>query len=149
MKASFLYIIAIFFSLIGISSCDKMPMNGDLDGMWQLMSEETADTTIDMKSTRHYISFQLHTAQFSSLSNAHCFYSRFIHQGNTLQFVSISTNSTNATADDDNVLVSSDNIQQLHPWGIYELDPTFIVLTLNPHTLILESSHSRLQFRKF
>lgn len=149
MKVSLLCIITIILLLTSISSCDKMPMNGDLDGMWQLMSEETADSTTDLKSTRHYISFQLHTAQFSTLSNSRCFYSRFIHEGSTLQFVSICTNSTNATSEDDNIPISSDSIQQLHPWGIYEIDPTFSIVTLNASTLILESPHSRLRFRKF
>lgn len=149
MKRSLLYIIVSTILIACFSSCDKMPMNGDLDGMWQLMSEETTDTTIDLKSTRHYISFQLHTTQFGTLTNSRCFYARFIHEGNTLQFVTISTNSSNATTDDDNVLVSADSIQQLNPWGIYEIDPIFAVVTLNSSTLILESSHSRLHFRKF
>lgn len=149
MKFSLLYIILPILFLASISSCDKMPMNGDLDGMWQLMSEETSDSTTDLKSTRHYISFQLHTAQFSTLSNTRCFYSRFIHEGNTLQFVTICTNSTNATPNDDNVPISADSIQQLNSWGIYELDPIFSVVTLNSSTLILESAYSRLHFRKF
>ena len=36
-------IIVFIFLLLGISSCDKAPINGKLDGRWQLMNIENSD----------------------------------------------------------------------------------------------------------
>lgn len=146
--SAFFFFVSML-SLALLTACDKLPMNGDLDGQWQLVSEERDGQTTNLLDTRHYISFQLHTAQFSTLATPRCFYSRFRHTADTLQFLTICTNSLNATAADDNVPVSADSIRQLHPWGIYELDPAFRVVTLNDHTLVLQSDSSCLRFRKF
>lgn len=143
------HILIMLLMLAVMAACDKLPMNGDLDGQWQLVSEERDGQTTSLLQTRHYISFQLHTAQFSTLSNPRCYYARFRHASDTLQFLTICTNSTNATWDDDNVPVSADSVSLLHPWGIYQLDPAFRVITLNEHVLVLESDSSRLRFRKF
>lgn len=132
-----------------LSACDKMPMNGDLDGMWQLMGEERDSAAADLQATRHYISFQLHTAQFSTATNSRCFYAHFRHTADSLQFLSICANSTNASDSDDNTPVPPDSIASLRPWGIYELNPSFAVVKLNSTSLVLQSTHSRLHFRKF
>lgn len=146
-------LLSLFMSAVLLvtvnTACDKLPMNGDLDGMWQLVSEERDSVTTNLLDTRHYISFQLHTAQFSTLTNTRSFYSRFRHTSDSLQFYTICYNSTNATEADDNVPVTADSLSQLAPWGIYELTPTFRIVKLNDHALVLQSSYSRLTFRKF
>lgn len=143
-------LLASLSLLCGIlSACDKMPMNGDLDGMWQLMSEERDSATTDLQATRHYISFQLHTAQFSTATNSRCFYARFLHIDDSLHFHSICANSSNASDSDDNTPIPLDSVASLHPWGFYELTPSFAVVKLTSSTLVLQSPHSRLRFRKF
>jgi len=132
-----------------LSACDKMPMNGDLDGMWQLMSEENDSTAADLKSTRHYISFQLHTAQLGTATNPRCYYARFRHTADSLQLLTLCANSINASDSDDNTPVPPDSLASLRAWGIYELDPAFEVVKLNASTLVLQSAHSLLRFRKF
>ncbi len=130
-------------------SCDKMPMNGDLDGMWQLMTEQTEQTTVSRKSDRMYISFQLHTAQFDGHGSSRQYYSTFTHHGDSLRFVTICRASQNETADDDNIPLTADDISLMNDWGIYEPDPAFRVLTLDESTLVLRSRFSTLRFRKF
>ena len=55
-------ILSIAFILV---SCDidKVYINGDLDGMWQLQHIQSADTVIELQGV--YYSFQRHMAQVS------------------------------------------------------------------------------------
>ena len=48
---SFLTVISIAIMGLMAGSCDKTPINGDLDGMWQLMRVEDNGTTIDVAAT--------------------------------------------------------------------------------------------------
>ncbi|MDZ3927115.1 hypothetical protein UZS95_11540 [Parabacteroides goldsteinii] len=43
------YIIAVLLILI-VSACGKMPINGDLDGRWQIMKIEYASGEEEMRS---------------------------------------------------------------------------------------------------
>ncbi|MDC7195075.1 lipocalin-like domain-containing protein, partial [Phocaeicola vulgatus] len=45
--------------MLGISSCDKAPINGKLDGRWQLMTIEYTNGKIE-ECNRIYYSIQLH-----------------------------------------------------------------------------------------
>lgn len=48
-------------ALVALASCDKVYINGDLDGMWQLQRVETGDTTEYPQGI--YYSFQRHMVQ--------------------------------------------------------------------------------------
>lgn len=57
-------ILCLLFTMATIiAACDKAFINGDLDGMWQLRSVESSDTTI--YPTDIYYSFQRHMVQIS------------------------------------------------------------------------------------
>jgi hypothetical protein len=64
----------IYLLLSTVFSCDKLPMNGDLDGMWQLMSVEMDGEVSDVKSRKRYWSFQLHLVQFSRGDNTNRYF---------------------------------------------------------------------------
>ena len=53
------YIIAVLLILI-VSACGKMPINGDLDGRWQIMKIEYASGE-EENPERAYYSVALHT----------------------------------------------------------------------------------------
>lgn len=55
MKKKLLY---LFFALLVLSSCEKIFINGDLDGMWRMQSIEKEDTIIFPKGICY--SFQRH-----------------------------------------------------------------------------------------
>lgn len=131
-----------------LSSCDKMPMNGDLDGMWQLMSEQWSDSTANRKEDKVYLSFMLHTAQFDKAGSTH-FYSEFSHQGDTIVLYNICHKSQTKDITDTNDPVTEDELSDLQPWGIYSLNPSFHVDQLSKETLILTAETCTLCFRKF
>ena len=72
-----LFILSLFTLLL--NSCDKVPINGDLDGLWQLTTIQTPESTRDVKSTRAYLSIQLHLSQWDN--NGTTFYAHFVHEG--------------------------------------------------------------------
>lgn len=132
-----------------IVACDKLPMNGALDGMWQLLTEEKADTTLNVKNSRIYISFQLHTVQFDAHGASRQYYATFTHRGDTITYNTICHAAAYETEEDDNELVTADELPALSTWGIYSLQPTYTVLRLSSESLVLRSDSSTLRLRKF
>ncbi len=134
--------------LLAAVGCDKLPMNGDLEGMWQLTSEEIDGVSYDRKDGRLYASFQLHTAQFDADGRRGVFFALFKRTDGTLLFQTISHGSENEKPEDDNVLATESDLPSLARWGIYELSPSFRIVYLSGRRMTLESDHSRLYFRK-
>lgn len=64
-KKSLLYIIAIVVSFLQFS-CEKIYINGDLDGMWKLERVQTGDT-VEYPSSIYY-SFQRHLVMLGKYS---------------------------------------------------------------------------------
>lgn len=56
-------LILIFLSTVTLFACDKVYINGDLDGMWHLQSVSCEDSTIIPEAV--YYSFQRHMTQIS------------------------------------------------------------------------------------
>lgn len=54
-------LLIFLMALAALASCDKVYINGDLDGMWQLQRVETCDTTEYPQGI--YYSFQRHMVQ--------------------------------------------------------------------------------------
>lgn len=62
-------IILCLCLLLGVCSCDKKPINGKLDGRWQLMTIEYNDGSIK-ECERIYCSIQLHTVELMDKGTA-------------------------------------------------------------------------------
>ena len=62
------YIIAVLLVLI-VSACGKTPINGDLDGRWQILKIEYASGEEETPE-RAYYSVALHTINLSSTAPA-------------------------------------------------------------------------------
>ncbi len=149
----------ILFSLIVVlvlSACDKLPKNGDLDGMWQLMTiEKTGMSPENVKSKKLYYSFQLDLVQFNDAntqSDRTAYYAYFNHKGDSLSLNTLCKPCTNESEDDDNVPFTQEEIevqQVMASWGIYTLNPRFKVMKLDSDAMILQSEEVRLTFRKF
>lgn len=133
-------ILLVIFLLLGISSCSKAPINGKLDGRWQLMTIEQEDGNIK-ECYRIYYSIQLHLIEISDKSGkggtyiGRFFYkddevviSEFRHRGNEEELATPA---------------------ELLPFGINLPLTHFKVEKATGDKLVLKSEYARLTFRKF
>ena len=140
----------IYLLLSAVFSCDKLPMNGDLDGMWQLMFVEKDGEVSDVKSRKRYWSFQLHLTQFSrSGNNTYRYFAHFKHEGDSLFVYDLCFPSENFTDTDDNVMFTESDVHILNQWGIYSLYNRYKVEKLDSDVMILKNDEMKLRFRKF
>ena len=118
------------------SGCQKSPINGDLDGQWQVMevNPEPSEIIIDK---RLYMCFSLHTVQLTYYGNGPW------TPGNILKF-------------DDKHLVldfpyatAERSIALLRQYGIYNNPVTFDVEMLTSSKLILRDGDVVVTLRKF
>jgi len=140
---------AMLAASLALSSCDKTPLGDGLDGMWQLMSEETADTTINRKSDKIFVCFRRELAQFDAHGNEQLYFAYYTHRADSISFSNFCFRSANAVVGDDNVALTEDDVPLLREWGIYSLQPAFRVLSLGESTMIWQSETALLKFRKF
>ena len=155
----------IFLTLCTLSlllSCDKLPDNGDIDSMWQLMQieERTTGEITDFSSNQRYWSFRKKLVQYSANNSITQkeLYSHFKKDNATLLLTDFCNAAKYETETDDNKWISLDNANVLNDWGIYpEEDPsnsqkvtaTFHIEHLTNSSLILITEETRLTFRKF
>ena len=146
---SFLAIISIAIAGLVTDSCDKTPINGNLDGMWQLMRVEDNGISTDVSTTQHYMCVQLHLIQLTKYGDFHTgIFCHFDHKGKTLRLYDFydRTHYVGNNIKDEKLTDAS----TLWPWGIYLLDTMFQVNKLTEDALILQDPTGRvLTFRKF
>lgn len=135
--------------MLVLTSCDKTPINGPLDGMWQLMSVETPAGVVDTKAEHAYISFQLHTSQWNHANDR--LYSAFRHSGDSLFFDRFRHLSLHRTAADDDEPVTTDELADglMDAWGIHTTSARFKVVRLTNEHLTLNRADTTLMLRKF
>ncbi len=147
-------IISITFLVLSIlaTSCDKVPKNGDLDGMWQLMIlEKAGEQPENVKTKKIYYSFQLDLVQLNDVAHSgrNAYYAYFKNSGDSLFIRKICFPSTNESAADNNIEFTDEDLPKLAPWGIYTLNPRFKIWKLDSDDMILQSKEAKLIFRKF
>ncbi|NLI35949.1 MAG: lipocalin family protein [Bacteroidales bacterium] len=131
-----LFIISIVLIL---TACDKVPINGNLDGMWQLMAiqDNVTSNVSNVKDSRLYYSFQLHLVQ---LNNGEA-YAHFSHRNDSIVMYDWCDGSpTNNKIIDTTVL---------NKFGLYDLRDSFKVELLTHEKMQLRSRKVTLSFRKF
>ena len=141
------------------SGCEnKWPKNGDLDGMWQLMSKEENGTVTQLKDTKHYWSIRANLVQYTSTNMDYKRYSHFERQDAKLILTDFCNESRNADESDNDEWITFDDRTCLNEWGIYpdtdtnhpeRLTQTFNIEHLDSDCLILSAGTYKLQFRKF
>lgn len=139
-----LVIIMIVFTC----SCDKKwPINGNLDGYWQLMTVETKTDGTKKDCHRMYIGIQLHMIELKDLGNNgyESFFGEFNY--NEDEDIVIIKNLKEKSSTSDNGKVA--DITDLNPYGINALETGFKVVKADGKTLILESNYARLTMRSF
>ena len=123
------YIIAVLLILI-VSACGKTPINGDLDGRWQIMKIEYASGEEETPE-RAYYSVALHTINLMQVD------------------VTSQTGNMEYTEDSLFVVMPISKIEDLLPFGMNGTEQRFGVKELTSKHLILQSDFARLEFRKF
>ncbi|WP_455665426.1 lipocalin-like domain-containing protein [Phocaeicola sp.] len=133
-------IIVFIFLLLGISSCDKAPINGKLDGRWQLMNIENSDGNTK-ECYRIYYSIQLHLVEISDKGgNGGTFIGRFSYENDEV------TMSEFRHRGNEEELAT---LKELEPFGLYLPTTHLKVEKATSEKLILKSENARLIFRKF
>lgn len=129
-------LLVILFMTLFTIGCQKSPINGDLDGQWQVMEVTPEPEEIDI-DTRIYYCFSLHTTQLSFYEGGPW------TSGNILKFT-----------DSELVLEfpyakSEQSVTRLKQYGIYSNPVTFTIETLNKKTLVLRDGDVVVTMRKF
>ena len=123
------YIIAVLLVLI-VSACGKTPINGDLDGRWQILKIEYASGEEETPE-RAYYSVALHTINLMQVG------------------VTSQTGNMEYTGDSLFVEMPISKIEDLLPFGMNDTKQRFGVKELTSKHLVLQSDYARLEFRKF
>lgn len=113
-----------------ISACGKMPINGDLDGRWQIMKIEYASGEEETPE-RAYYSVALHTINLMQVD------------------VTSQTGNMEYTGDSLFVTMPISTVEDLLPFGMNGTEQRFGVKELSSKHLVLQSDYARLEFRKF
>lgn len=113
-----------------ISACGKMPINGDLDGRWQIMKIEYASGEEETPE-RAYYSMALHTINLMQVG------------------VTKQTGNMEYTGDSLFVTMPISTVEDLLPFGMNGTEQRFGVKELSSKHLVLQSDYARLEFRKF
>lgn len=163
MKHKYIFHLLITL-LFTITSCDKLPQNGVLDGSWQLvkmtriktmpsphkapMVPPLIDNGSEMENYGIYWNVQLDLLMIYTPyvnHNGHTAYTatRFNHTSNKLSI----TEAYIHFHDKDSLLIPGTDC--LKNVGIINLPEEFEIETLNRKKMILKSSHYQLEFRKF
>ena len=123
------YIIGALLLLMA-GACGKMPINGDLDGRWQIMKIEYASGEEEMPE-RAYYSVALHTINLMKVD------------------VTSQTGNMEYTGDSLFVVMPISKVEDLLPFGMNGTEQRFGVKELTSKYLVLQSDYARLEFRKF
>ncbi len=132
MKMTNKIIVLLMTALLAVAavSCRKRSINGDLDGMWQVMSIEYKEGRTVNPEGIYYCLF-LHTFNLRK-TGGYSIAGNMIYEGDELKL-----EAPYATP------------EQLEPWGINSKVTTFRILHLSGSKMTLESDYAHLELRKF
>lgn len=116
--------------LLLTSACGKTPINGDLDGRWQIMKIAYASGEEETPE-RAYYSIALHTINLMKVG------------------VTNQTGNMEYTGDSLFVVMPISKVEDLLPFGMNGTEQRFGVKELTSKHLVLQSEYARLEFRKF
>lgn len=126
MKKVFLLLLLLAASFL--PACQKAPINGDLDGMWQLMSIQYQDQSVKNPEQLYYC-IQLHMVQ---LQGAAFCSGTFDHSGDSVRMV-----------------MRESSAEAVAPYGMNDTIQSFFIEGVSSEKMVLKSSSARLSFRKF
>lgn len=134
-----------------IVACDKMPMNGDLDGMWQLTTIVTPDSVSDVSNSHAYVSFQLQLVQWDDIDAERRYFSHFTHTADSLIFYDFAHPSKYAVGNNQNEWITPAEMHAgiFDAWGIHAVRAPFRIRQLDSSHMQLQQADTTLVLRKF
>lgn len=135
MKNLISLIIISFSILFCFSGCQKSPINGDLDGMWQIVSIDPEPDDGPFDPSQLYYNFSLHVCQLSTY-------------GGTWINGLMNFDSDILTIDFSSFNVPDQQLK-LRQYGINSDNVTFTVELLNRKSLVLRDGDTVITLRKF
>ena len=135
-KAVLPLILGILY-LMGLSSCQKSPINGNLDGQWHVMSVEPDAPDILLTNNLYYC-FNLHICQLTGYAYGAVATGNMAYdQDRNLLEISFPKISTPR------------EVAILKQYGIYENPVTFTIEHLDKKSLIMRDGDTVVTLRKF
>ncbi len=124
-----------------LTACDKVDENGDLGGMWQLLSQtrrDAPDVAVRTADDRIFFSFRNELLKTQCMSENEYFLSLFRHHGDSIFL-------------DSSYAVPGDSLVSPEALARYGVDATgrFRVESLTSERLVLSNAESVLTFRKY
>lgn len=136
-----------------LSCTEKAPINGDLDGNWQLLRMVDNGTGEEVSCNRMYWAIQLWVAELNDRGEGKSrkFIARFVYDEAKQQVYMKDFNSNggqlvNEVADEKERLK---RLKELARYGITSTEAVFDVVQADGNRLILRSAEKTLHFRKF
>ena len=123
-------LLLILWSLILLTGCGKLPINGDLDGQWQILEIRYADDRIETPE-RAYYCVQLHTITLRQVNGPNQT-GNMVYKGDQLSLD-----------------MPLSDASDLRVFGLDDTKETFTVTELSSSRLVLTSDYARISFRKF
>ena len=139
-----MYMKKIVIALLGLLcvTCAKAPINGDLDGFWQLAEIAYKKGTVtDTHNDGLFYSVQLKLIGLQKGGNNQ-YLGRFVQTEDSLFVYDFRLN---ITGDNSQKAAAGD----LQAWGIPDTTERFAIEKLNGKEMILTSATARLSFRKW
>lgn len=134
-KNLYLSICCLILALtIGLSGCTKAPINGDLDGMWEVMEVSVGEETRKPDS-RIFYNFSLHVCMLT-------FFGAPFTDGNMVY-------ENNRLSLEFPYVVTPEYMEILEDYGIYSNPVTFTVEFPNKKSLLLKDGEVTVTLRKF
>lgn len=143
-----LYIFLMVCACMMLSSCKiQTSHNGKLDGLWQVVVKENLTTgeSVDMRDYSATWSVQGDLLMMRMNGSPELIW-RFRHKDDILV---LSDPYLSARFGEQGTDVKLEDVSVVEPYGLSALEEYLKVITLNSDDMILESSTSRLVFRKY
>ena len=135
-------VIAVLL-MTAFGSCRKAPINGKLDGQWQIKSVEWLEDGSDISPLlRSYIDINLHVMQLRNVSMSESAGS--VYSGNMVYDKSASTITVHFPYN-----LEGTPLLALQAWGIYTNPVTFEIIKLDGKQLILKTPQTLVTCRRY
>ncbi len=146
MKHIIYSIICLLTSVLVLVGCQKEAINPDIEGQWQLLEFTTKADNQVHKCERIYYSIQLWVVEVAEKQGPFeltPFRGRYNYDeaSNTITMTDMSTYSPENSVPAE--------VWQLEPYGLNSVNTTFNVISVDSHSMILESDYAILKFKKF
>ena len=139
----FLAGVCVLVCTILVGGCRKAPINGKLDGQWQIMKIElTDDGTVTTPEWRAYIDINLHVVNLTTVTTAEVQGDRVC--GNLIYDKSASTMTLDFPYN-----TEGSKLERLKVWGIYSNPVTFDIVKVNGKELVIRSARSIVTCRRY